>query len=115
MKFLTGLCQDDVITSSSDVISRIKLHIHVHDKIMGKFADVNLDIFPEVIISLEVNSPLPLLYMKQEVGLYDPINNSPQGELPCHDTHVCIMSLYKRLIQTKTSSIMICKSDSMKH
>ena len=36
MKFLTGLCQDDVTTSSGDVISKIKLHIHVPDKFFGK-------------------------------------------------------------------------------
>ena len=35
MKFLTGLCQDDVITSSDDVISRKKLHSHVREKILG--------------------------------------------------------------------------------
>ena len=33
---LTGLCQDDVTTSSGDVISRIKLHSHVRVKIVGK-------------------------------------------------------------------------------
>ena len=36
MKFLTGLCQDDVTTSSDDVISRKKLHSHVREKILGK-------------------------------------------------------------------------------
>ena len=36
MKFLTGLCQDDVTTSSDDVISRNKLHSHVREDIMGK-------------------------------------------------------------------------------
>ena len=36
MKFLTGLCQDDVTTSSGDVISRKKLHSHVREKILGK-------------------------------------------------------------------------------
>ena len=36
MKFLTGLCQDDVTTSSDDVISRNKLHSHVREKILGK-------------------------------------------------------------------------------
>ena len=36
MKFLTGLCQDDVTTSSDDVISRKKLYSHVRDKILGK-------------------------------------------------------------------------------
>ena len=39
MKFLTGLCQDDVITSSGDVISRKKLHSHVRDKILGKVTE----------------------------------------------------------------------------
>ena len=36
MKFLTGLCQDDVTTSRDDVISRNKLHSHVREKILGK-------------------------------------------------------------------------------
>ena len=36
MKFLTGLCQDDVTTSSDDVISRNKLQSHVREKILGK-------------------------------------------------------------------------------
>ena len=39
MKFLTGLCQDDVTTSSGDVISRKKLHNHVRDKILGKVTE----------------------------------------------------------------------------
>ena len=39
MKFLTGLCQDDVTTSSGDVISRKKLHSHVRDKILGKVTE----------------------------------------------------------------------------
>ena len=38
-KFLTGLCQDDVTTSSGDVISRNKLHSHVRDKILGKVTE----------------------------------------------------------------------------
>ena len=37
MKFLTGLCQDDVTTSSYDVISRKKLYTYVREKILGKF------------------------------------------------------------------------------
>ena len=36
MKFLTGLCQDDVTTSNDDVISRNRLHRHVWEKILGK-------------------------------------------------------------------------------
>ena len=36
MKFLTGLCQDDVTTSSVDVISRNKLHSQVREKILGR-------------------------------------------------------------------------------
>ena len=36
MKFLTGLCQDDVTTSRDDVISKNKLHSHVREKILGK-------------------------------------------------------------------------------
>ena len=36
MTFLTGLCQNDVTTSSGDVISRKRLHNHVRDKTLGK-------------------------------------------------------------------------------
>ena len=36
MKFLTELCQDDITTSSGDVISRKTLHSHVRDTILGK-------------------------------------------------------------------------------
>ena len=36
MKFLTGLCQDNVTTSNGDDISRNKLHIHVREKILGE-------------------------------------------------------------------------------
>ena len=39
MKFLTGLCQDDVTTSSGDDISRRKLHNHVRDKTVGKVTE----------------------------------------------------------------------------
>ena len=35
MKFLTGLCQDDVTTSRDDVISKNKLHSHVREKFLG--------------------------------------------------------------------------------
>ena len=35
MKFLTGLCQDDVTTSNSDDISRNEFHINVREKISG--------------------------------------------------------------------------------
>ena len=36
MKFLTGLCQDDVTTSIGDIISRNKLQNQVREKILGK-------------------------------------------------------------------------------
>ena len=36
MKFLTGLCEDDVTTSSGVVISRNKLHCHGRERILGK-------------------------------------------------------------------------------
>ena len=37
MKFWTGLCPDDVTTSSGDVISRNKLHSHMRGgKVLGK-------------------------------------------------------------------------------
>ena len=36
MKFLTEQCQDDVTTSTGDVISKNKLHSHVREKIFGK-------------------------------------------------------------------------------
>ena len=41
MKLSTGLCQDDVTTSSDDVISRNKLHVHVREKILRKTLKVN--------------------------------------------------------------------------
>ena len=57
MKFLTGLCQDDVTTSSGDVISRNKLHGYVWEKILGKVTE---GIF-EICYGLGV--------MQQKVGL----------------------------------------------
>ena len=39
MKFLTGLCQDGVTTSSGDVISKKQLHEHVRDKNLGKVTE----------------------------------------------------------------------------
>ena len=39
MKFLTGLCQDDVTTSNDDVIYQKKLHSHVREKILGKVTE----------------------------------------------------------------------------
>ena len=44
MKFLTGLCQDEVTTLSGDVISRNKLHSHVRVNILGKVAKGILEI-----------------------------------------------------------------------
>ena len=44
MKFLTGLCQDDVTTSSGDVMSRNKLNSHVREEILGKVIEGNLKI-----------------------------------------------------------------------
>ena len=44
MKFLTGLCQDDVTTSNGDVMSRSKLHRHVREKILGKVTKGILEI-----------------------------------------------------------------------
>ena len=44
MKFLTGLCQDDVTTLRDDVISRKKLHSHVREKILGKVTKGILEI-----------------------------------------------------------------------
>ena len=44
MKFLTGLCQDDVTTSSGDVTSRNKLHGHVRENICGKVTEGILEI-----------------------------------------------------------------------
>ena len=39
MIFLTGLCQDDVTTSSGDVISRKRLNGLVRDKLLGKVVE----------------------------------------------------------------------------
>ena len=44
MKCLTGLCQEDVTTSSGDDISRNKLHSHVREKILGKVTKGILEI-----------------------------------------------------------------------
>ena len=44
MKFLTGLCQDDVTTSNSDDMSRNKLHGHVREKILGNVTKGILEI-----------------------------------------------------------------------
>ena len=65
MKFLTGLCQDDVTTSSNDVISRMKSYSHVRVKILGKGPKGILGIcygsgVTQPKVGLEVNLPLPL-------------------------------------------------------
>ena len=57
MKFLRGLCQDDVTTSSDDVISRNRLHIHIREKIWG--------IVNEGILEICYGSGV----MQQKVGL----------------------------------------------
>ena len=44
MKFLRGLCQDDVTTSSGDVVSRNKLHIHLRENFLGKVTKGILEI-----------------------------------------------------------------------
>ena len=43
MKFLTGLCQDDVTMSSGDIILGNKLHSHVREEISGKITKGILD------------------------------------------------------------------------
>ena len=44
MKFLTGLCQDAITTSSGDVTSRNKLQGHVREKTLGKVTEGILEI-----------------------------------------------------------------------
>ena len=44
MKFLTGLCEYDIITSSGDVISRNKLNSHLQDASLGKVTKGILEI-----------------------------------------------------------------------
>ena len=66
MKFLTGLCQNDVTTSSGDVISKKKLHSHVRDKILGKVTEGIFKIghgsgVMQQKIGLGVNSPPSLV------------------------------------------------------
>ena len=77
MKFLTGLCQDDVTTSSGDVVSRKMLHSHVRDKILGKVTEgifkicygsgvmqqkVGLGVnLPPLVICVLMNIPAPCL------------------------------------------------------
>ena len=65
-KFLTGLCQDDVTTSSGDVISRKKLHSLVRDKILGKVTEGIFKIccgsrVMQQKVGLGVNLPPPLV------------------------------------------------------
>ena len=67
MKFLTGLCQDDVTTSSDDVISRKKLHSNVREKILGKVT--------EGILKIGYGSGV----MQQKVGLG--VNLPPLGSM----------------------------------
>ena len=57
MKFLTGLCQDDVTTSSGDVTSRNELHIHVRKKILGKVTKGIVEIcYGSGVMQLKVES-----------------------------------------------------------
>ena len=67
MKFLTGLCQDDVTTSSDDVTSRKKSHSHVREKILGKVT--------EGILKIGYGSGV----MQQKVGLG--VNLPPLGSM----------------------------------
>ena len=68
MKFLTGLCQDDVTTSNDDAISINKLHNHVREKIIGKVTKGILKIgygsgVTQQKVGLVVNLPPPLGFM----------------------------------------------------
>ena len=68
MKFLTGLCQDDVTTSSDDVVSRNKLYSHVREKILGKVTEGILEIgygsgVTQQKVFLGVNLPRPPLVL----------------------------------------------------
>ena len=66
MKFLTGLCQDDVTTPSGDVMSKSN-YSHVRKKILGKVTKGNLEIFHgsgvmQQKVGLGVNLPPPWFY-----------------------------------------------------
>ena len=68
MKSLTGLCQDDVSTSSDDVISRKKLHSHVREKMLEKVTKGILEIcygsgVTQQNVGLGVNLPPPWFYV----------------------------------------------------
>ena len=68
MKFLTGLCQDDVTTWRGDVISRKKLHGHVRDKFLGKVTEGIFKIcygsgVMQQKVGLRVNLPPPPLVL----------------------------------------------------
>ena len=76
MKFLTGLCQDDVTTSSGDVTPRNKLHGHVREKILGKVT--------EGILEICYGSGV----MQQKVGL--------GGNLPPPPLVLCVLTLKDR-------------------
>ena len=39
MRFLTGLCKDDVTTSNGDDLSKYKFDIHVQGKISGEITE----------------------------------------------------------------------------
>ena len=65
IKFLTGLCQDDVTTSSGDVKSRKKLQAYVREKILGEVTEGILrNCYGSGVmqqkVGLGVNSPLVL-------------------------------------------------------
>ena len=68
MKFLTGLCQDDVTTWRGDVTSRNKLHSHVRKKILGKVTERILELcygsgVMQLKVGLGVNLPPPPLVL----------------------------------------------------
>ena len=82
MKFLTGLCQDDVTTSSGDVISRKKLHGHVRDKILGKVTEGIFKIcygsgVMQQKVGLRVNLPPPLGSMCVKYVFFNELKQFP--------------------------------------
>ena len=75
MKFLTRICQDDVITSSDDVLSRNKLHTHVRDKFVWKVSRGGLEnCYGSEVIQQKVGLgwiyPSPLSSMRVNLRLF---------------------------------------------
>ena len=89
MKFLTGLCQDDVTTSSDDVISRKELYSHVQEKILGKVTKGILKIgygsgVTQQKVGLGVNLPPLVLCVLIAYSTFEKLVQLKRALLPVH-------------------------------